>query len=922
MLLALLAAGTPAAAASAIPEDGPRYPVDQIYLDFAEDLPVHPPTKLMLQLDTELGVTDTGYVAPRAGLKTVQVKLSDVPGLDKNHMHASAVRAIGDTLVEHFKEWGYTGIVVVPHPDDINPRSEQDERLAGQTALRLIARSMTGRGRPKQVGPIWETANEADGPTFRVSQFLLANGPEADADPSDLNAIRRTPITLAETPTGYIAPRAGARIVQIRAVDVPQLEDRTFHRSALYQITKTLTEAARDRGFGGARVWFSEKDLTGDWEDTRLPGQSAMRLVLQAGDLPVAPADPTADPQPTPDSDPPDGTQIADAEQPAEKTEQPDLPDPQGSDGGLYPVDQVILEYTRENAGLPALSEIMSTEVRLAEIEGGYASPREAAPSINVALKDLPDLPRKSMYGSAIRSINQQLVRAFNQAGYIGIYISPDAADIAPDGTDRRPEGQTALRLDIQSGEIGNVRTLASGDRIDTEDRVDHPKHEEIRQESPVQPGDVLRRDEIDRYVYWLSRHPGRRADVAVSPGTDPGQMNLDLLISESKPWTAYYQFSNTGTEETDEYRHRFGFVHNQLTNNDDVLMIDYITSGFDESHAIIPSYEAPLFDIDRTRFRVHGTYSEFTASEVGFADESFEGDEWSAGGDLIFNVGQWNEAFLDLVVGAKWQNVRVNNNIIGEEGEDDFFLPHVGLEFERVNETSTFLASIDYEINISDIAGTDSEELTRLGRLFADEDAMRMTFDGTYSFFLEPLLWTEQWEDPNTPSSSTLAHELAFSVKGQYAFDTRLNPQRQRTVGGLFSARGYDESLLAGDTVFIANAEYRFHLPRMFTPDPEPDELFGEPFRWAPQNVYGRPDWNLMFRGFFDYASVHFADREPAFEDQTDFASAGVGVEFTFKRNLSLRLDWGYVLQEVETRDELTEEGDDRLHFVGTVLY
>ena len=82
-----------------------------------------------------------------------------------------------------------------------------------------------------------------------------------------------------------------------------------------------------------------------------------------------------------------------------------------------------------------------------------------------------------------------------------------------------------------------------------------------------------------------------------------PGEVNLDNLVSEVRPWYAYAQVSNTGTKQTDPWRERFGFVHNQLTGNDDVLSIDYLTAGFEQSHAIVGSYELPVFNIDRLRY-------------------------------------------------------------------------------------------------------------------------------------------------------------------------------------------------------------------------------------------------------------------------------------------------------------------------------
>ena len=54
-------------------------------------------------------------------------------------------------------------------------------------------------------------------------------------------------------------------------------------------------------------------------------------------------------------------------------------------------------------------------------------------------------------------------------------------------------------------------------------------------------------------------------------------------------------------------------------------------------------------------------------------------------------------------------------------------------------------------------------------------------SFDASLAFYLEPLLDRAAWEDPSTPASSTLAHEMAFLARGQWALGHRLVPQFQQ---------------------------------------------------------------------------------------------------------------------------------------------
>ena len=66
---------------------------------------------------------------------------------------------------------------------------------------------------------------------------------------------------------------------------------------------------------------------------------------------------------------------------------------------------------------------------------------------------------------------------------------------------------------------------------------------------------DLLRKDQIDAYLAFLNRHPGRRVDVALSPSQARGEVYLDFLVAEERAWRVYVQRSNTGTDETGDDR-------------------------------------------------------------------------------------------------------------------------------------------------------------------------------------------------------------------------------------------------------------------------------------------------------------------------------------------------------------------------------
>ena len=137
------------------------------------------------------------------------------------------------------------------------------------------------------------------------------------------------------------------------------------------------------------------------------------------------------------------------------------------------------------------------------------------------------------------------------------------------------------------------------------------------------------------------------------------------------------------------------------------------------------------------------------------------------------------------------------------------------------------------------------------------------------------------------------------------------------------------DRSFAVGDTVLIGSLEYRFHLPRALPVARQPLNLplIGT-FRAAPQQVYGRPDWDLTFRAFFDVGRAIRNDVPnglSAVEFNQTLLSAGVGAELQIRSNFRARLDWATPLQDTNdagTGRRQTKAGTSEIHLLFSILY
>ncbi len=589
---------------------------------------------------------------------------------------------------------------------------------------------------------------------------------------------------------------------------------------------------------------------------------------------------------------------------------------------------------------LPRLEDAAQLQVRLGKVADGYVAPRAGVETVSFALADAPKQALKKYYASAILSIEEQLVAWFNARGLIAVFVATHPSDMAvqldrdgkPTALEDHRGTRKDLRLVVWVGVVTKVRTIASGARVPKDARVDNPAHARIKARSPVKPAsevarnDLLDREALEQYTAFLSRHPGRRVDVALSSDDRPGGVVLDYLVSENRPWYAYIQASNTGTKYTRPWRERFGFVHNQLTGRDDILTLDYTTAGFDKAHAVTLSYEAPVFSLDRLRWRTYASWSKYTASDVGVASAEYRGKSCSFGAEMLYNIFQRRAFFLDTILGARWERLRVEDRLLEQTGEDDLLIPYFGFRLQRITEVASTWGSLIVERNTVSIPNTERSELERLGRSKPDLHYQVLKYELSHSFYLEPLLNPKGWENPTTWRSATLAHELAFWVRGQHSMGSRLIPQQEMVAGGAYTVRGYPESVLVGDSVCVASAEYRFHVPRLFKPRPEPAKLpvFNQPFRFAPQQVYGRPDWDLVLRAFYDIGRGTNVHRQ-TFERDRTIRGTGLGAELRIKDNFSIRCDYGVALDDVVdpvTDKKRVHSGEHRFHTTCTLAF
>ncbi len=611
---------------------------------------------------------------------------------------------------------------------------------------------------------------------------------------------------------------------------------------------------------------------------------------------------------------------------------------PKVDDGWAIPVGRIELSYATHVSGQPPLRNLLTAKVELALLHSAYVTPwmspaagrRTARPGLPLVHTDIQRLNAagiKQIHASAINAIEQQLVAFLNEQGIAGVWITVSPKQFRNNQNIRRP-GDTTLNLIIHTATIGAVQTIAEGGRFaGQKSRIDNPDLSWIQADSPLQPGaasatanstseSLLNRRALDNYIDALDRQPGRQVSAAISPSKVPGEVALKYLVHQSKPWTVYFQLANTGTPQTNIWRETYGFTDNELTGNDDILSLNYTTAGFTRENDVNASYSIPILNPDRLRLRIYGGYDSFSSADVGFPGNSFNGDQTNAGGEFILNVYQHRRFFLDTLAGLKYQHIFVDNTLLATTSTGDLVTPYFGLHAQRYSATNQFTADLTVQITHANDSET---KLENLGRPLVARNPVILVGDASDAFYLEPLLMPHAYATGQAP----LANQVVLSVQGQDAFNQRLIPENEAIAGGLYTVRGYPEAAIAGDSVATETIEYRLHIPHLFPVSPHPPNVFGSPFRFAPQQPAGPTDWDFILKYFVDAGEVVNSGRL-SYEQNSVLVGTGLGAELDLKNNLSLQFDWGVALNGVgsNANGNRVTAGSSQFNFVLTCSY
>jgi hemolysin activation/secretion protein len=405
-----------------------------------------------------------------------------------------------------------------------------------------------------------------------------------------------------------------------------------------------------------------------------------------------------------------------------------------------------------------------------------------------------------------------------------------------------------------------------------------------IRRAVPsLREGETPRVRRIDSQIQLANENPARQISLALEPGTQQGEVEARVTVSELPASRWSLALDNTGNESTGRLRASLGYQNSAMFDLDHQLSVQaqFAPDKLDAVAIVSAGYRIPMPESGMT-FDLFGAYSDVdggTATTVA-GPLQFSGQGKVIGFRLtrpLERVGRIGQRVSFGIDRRLYLNdcsiVGLPPGACGTAGASVAVHPlSVDYQWQSDGERS-FGFNVGYSHNLY-IGGHHSNR--------ADFEAVRPGADVHYdtvrfgAFGALPL--RASWQ-------------LLTRASGQWT-DDALVPGEQFGLAGASAVRGYEEREVTGDSGGFASVEVL--TPNLFASKDDPTTT-------------------LRLLGFADAGKVFNRLDTPCRLGQSrcSLAAIGLGARLGY-RSLQLKLDLAHALKNANT----TGRGDTRLHF------
>ncbi len=405
-----------------------------------------------------------------------------------------------------------------------------------------------------------------------------------------------------------------------------------------------------------------------------------------------------------------------------------------------------------------------------------------------------------------------------------------------------------------------------------------------IRNQIRLTEHSPLNEREITANLDWLNRNPFRRVDLIYEPGKKRKETDLTFRVNDKFPLRVFTGYDNIGNRFTGFNRIFAGFNWGNAFGLDHIMNYQYTTNiNTRKLQAHNGDYTFPL--------RWHHLVNIFGAYEQSKPDSvapfHMKGQYWQTSGRYIIPFSPRGRFRHEMNVGYDFKSV--TNNA--------FF--DVLSFFNSKYQISQF--NVHYDLFNEDRHGTTVFSVTAVGSpghmtSHNNTKTFRKFRDGAVSSYV----YGKGVFERKTQMGGSWSYVARLAGQGTWQ---RLMVSEQMGMGGIDTVRGFEERDANGDQGWFTNQE--IHTP---------------PVSMYKKNSYGHRRDYLYFLAFYDVGQV-FNRRPPPGENHfSTLSSAGIGVRYSFQKNIFIRADWGIPISNssVNHHTKLPQ----RVNMVGTFAY
>lgn len=379
-----------------------------------------------------------------------------------------------------------------------------------------------------------------------------------------------------------------------------------------------------------------------------------------------------------------------------------------------------------------------------------------------------------------------------------------------------------------------------------------------------LKAGGTPNTSELSRSLKLANNHAAKNAVLRFKEGSEVDTIDAEITVTDQDPRIIFLTLDNTGSEESEEFRTTLGYQYGNLFNKDHALTATFTFSPEepDTTSQIGLNYHIPLYS--------HGANLDFL-----FSDSEVNSGEVGSNIDIngkgsVFGFTYSRPMLTDTNFNHQWsvgfQNKTFENDIdlSGTLIESDVlsFPLEAGYGFTYSTPSGALSGGLLYAVNI-DSGNNNTDEDYAAARTGADNGWSAIRYSLAYD-----RVFAENW----------LFHG---GLTGQQSDDLLISGE-QFGVGGSDTLRGFEERSVTGDSGHQISLEV-----------------------WTPAYA------NTRFLVFIDQASVEFNNG-----DSFDLSSAGLGLRWSWKQQLSISLDYGVIIEGGGPDTTINQDDDDKAHF------